>query len=218
MTDGYGTDQPPESVPEDLSGYPAPPPPPPPPPGSFGVPPYLQQPGGGFQMPYPTSPPPPPYFGTGSKPLANYGYRLGGWLIDWVLLLIISVPVLLVTHSIHHYNTYLTNDNGSVHQWGYNVGAGGYALWAVIVIVYGTVLCGSSRGQTVGMMLVGTRVIDETSGGAIGVPRAFGRAAFEYLMAAVFFIPWVIDMLFPLWDSKNQTLHDKVTRAVVVKL
>jgi len=34
----------------------------------------------------------------------------------------------------------------------------------------------------------------------------------------LFFIPWVIDMLFPIWDSRNQTLHDKVSNTVVVKL
>jgi hypothetical protein len=27
----------------------------------------------------------------------------------------------------------------------------------------------------------------------------------------------LIDMLFPLWDPKNQTLHDKATRTIVVQ-
>ncbi len=31
------------------------------------------------------------------------------------------------------------------------------------------------------------------------------------------FVPWVIDMLFPAWDAKRQTLHDKVSRTVVLK-
>ena len=89
-------------------------------------------------------------------------------------------------------------------------------MQALIVIAYGSILCGT-RGQTVGMMLVGSRCIDEQRGGPIGFPRALGRAAFEYLLAIVFLIPWIIDMLFPIWDPKNQTLHDKVTRTVVVK-
>ncbi len=33
----------------------------------------------------------------------------------------------------------------------------------------------------------------------------------------VFVFPWVIDMVFPLWDPRRQTLHDKVTRTVVIK-
>jgi uncharacterized RDD family membrane protein YckC len=68
------------------------------------------------------------------------------------------------------------------------------------------------------MMLVGIRAIDQQQGGAIGFARALGRAAFEYLMAILLFVPWIIDMLFPLWDPSNQTLHDKVTRTVVIKL
>ena len=47
--------------------------------------------------------------------------------------------------------------------------------------------------------------------------RAFARALLEYVLALVLFIPWVIDMLFPLWDPMNQTLHDKATRTVVIK-
>jgi uncharacterized RDD family membrane protein YckC len=175
-------------------------------------------------------PPPPAPPGTGpyqppltswshavQQSLASYGARLGGWLIDWVLLAAIAVPILLVTHSIHRTHSILITNGGVVHQSGFNVSIGGVALQAVIVIAYGAVLCGSTRGQTIGMMVVGTRVIDESGGGPFGVPRALGRAAFEYLMAILLFIPWVIDMLFPIWDPKNQTLHDKVARAVVVK-
>jgi uncharacterized RDD family membrane protein YckC len=67
------------------------------------------------------------------------------------------------------------------------------------------------------MMATHTRAVSASdSSASIGYPRAFGRAAFEYLMAFVFFIPWVVDMLFPLWDSKNQTLHDKVANTVVI--
>ena len=31
------------------------------------------------------------------------------------------------------------------------------------------------------------------------------------------FIPWVIDMLFPLWDPMRQCLHDKVSRTIVIQ-
>jgi uncharacterized RDD family membrane protein YckC len=66
------------------------------------------------------------------------------------------------------------------------------------------------------MMIVGVRVVDENDGSAIGFGRALGRAAFEYLLVIVLFVPWIIDMLFPIWDPKNQTLHDKVSKAVVI--
>jgi uncharacterized RDD family membrane protein YckC len=159
----------------------------------------------------------PPGDGAQRPALANYGVRLGGWLIDWVLLLIVSIPVLIVTHSVHRYTAVVLSNGDVSRQRGFHVGIGGISLQAVIVIAYGSILCGSIRGQTVGMMLVGSRCIDEQRGGPIGFPRALGRAAFEYLLAIVFLIPWIIDMLFPIWDPKSQTLHDKVTRTVVVK-
>jgi hypothetical protein len=36
-------------------------------------------------------------------------------------------------------------------------------------------------------------------------------------MFILFVVPWVIDMLWPLWDPRNQTLHDKVVNSVVVR-
>jgi uncharacterized RDD family membrane protein YckC len=31
-------------------------------------------------------------------------------------------------------------------------------------------------------------------------------------------VPWIVDMLFPIWDPMNQTLHDKVSGTVVVRV
>jgi len=93
----------------------------------------------------------------------------------------------------------------------------GFFVEVAIALFYG-VLCGSSRGQTLGMMAVGVRAVDARAGGPIGISRGIGRAVIEYVLAAVLFVPWVIDMLFPLWDPNNQTLHDKATATVVIKL
>jgi uncharacterized RDD family membrane protein YckC len=30
-------------------------------------------------------------------------------------------------------------------------------------------------------------------------------------------LPWVLDVLFPLWDPKKQTLHDKVSGTIVIR-
>jgi uncharacterized RDD family membrane protein YckC len=29
---------------------------------------------------------------------------------------------------------------------------------------------------------------------------------------------WLLDMLFPLWDAKKQTLHDKIVKTVVIRV
>lgn len=151
--------------------------------------------------------------GPGGLPLANYGLRLAGWLIDFILVGIVNALILWPLHAYHR--THLAAGSRGM---AFHTGATGILIPAAIVLVYGMLLCGSARGQTLGMMLVRVRVVDANSGGPIGMARALGRGAFEYVAAFVLFIPWVVDMLFPLWDQRRQTLHDKVTNAVVVRV
>jgi uncharacterized RDD family membrane protein YckC len=159
----------------------------------------------------------PPVAAPTSGRLAGYGQRLGGWLLDWVIVWVGSIAVLALaggffhTHQTIHTNNRVTFSSASfgIHSWG-------LLVVAAVVVGYGTLLCGSTRGQTLGMMAVGVRVVDGASGEPIGYWRALGRALIEYVLALAFFLPWVLDMLFPLWDSKNQTLHDKAMGSVVV--
>ncbi len=83
--------------------------------------------------------------------------------------------------------------------------------------LYASLLIGL-RGQTVGMMVARIKAVDANTGGLIGFWRALGRDLFERLLAILIFIPWIIDMLFPAWDPRRQTLHDKVVNTVVIKL
>jgi len=177
-------------------------------PGAAPPPPY-----GGYAPPYTAA----PYggmgpAGPGGTQLASYGLRLGGWLIDAILLWVVLALVLWPLHAYRR-----IHNTGNVHGMSLHTNGVGILIPAVVVILYGMLLCGSSRGQTLGMMIVKIRVVDANGGGPIGMGRALGRGAFEYLMAAIIFIPWVVDMLFPLWDQRRQTLHDKVTNSVVVR-
>jgi uncharacterized RDD family membrane protein YckC len=142
--------------------------------------------------------------------LATWGRRVGGWLIDWLLVTIVVGVIEVPTHLLR-----TTTTIGSVHTA--SVHTGGVLIGALIAIAYGGLLCGSTRGQTVGMMAVGVRAVRLDTGGSIGFGRGVGRAAVEYALAFVLFLPWVIDMLFPLWDPRRQTLHDKATGTVVVR-
>jgi uncharacterized RDD family membrane protein YckC len=170
------------------------------PPGA--PPPYGAPPAYGAPPPYGASGYGAPAYGSTGAPLATYGARLGGWLIDWVILTVVNL-VLTLPFRTHGHGLRLVDV---------------YLIGAVIGIAYGTLMCGSSRAQTVGMMAVGAKAVGAGTGAPIGYGKALGRAAFEYLMAFVLFIPWIVDMLFPLWDARNQTLHDKVSNTVVVKI
>ncbi|HUY22148.1 MAG TPA: RDD family protein [Acidimicrobiales bacterium] len=222
---GYPPSPPPGYPPPPLypNGHPPPAPQAPgyPPPAAGG---WAQPPPGGFPPP-----PPPPGYGAAYggpygapqgapqwspgytvpvSPFASYGARVGGWLIDWLITSVIGAVVLLPLHAVRQSVVV----NGSR----FNVSGRGVAISALIVVIYATVFIGW-RGQTPGMMAVRARAVDAAGGGGIGYGRALGRVVFEYLLAVVLFLPWIVDMLFPLWDQRRQTLHDKVTNTVVVK-
>jgi uncharacterized RDD family membrane protein YckC len=61
------------------------------------------------------------------------------------------------------------------------------------------------------MMLYGIAVRDDKGGGQVAVGRATLRSV--VLVAASSFL---VDFLWPLWDTKRQSLHDKAARTVVV--
>lgn len=181
-----------------------------PPPGS------MPPPDGGWSPPggpgRPSHGPPPygqPVYGVPGPPgppvLADYGARLGGWLIDFAILAVVALIVIIPLHQVHAEHVVVRG----MHTLRYRLRPIGVLINAVTVIVYGGLFCGSPRGQTIGMMVTRTRAVSADSGAAIGYPRAFGRAAFEYLMVVALIVPWVIDMLFPLWDPQKQTLHDR---------
>ncbi len=88
---------------------------------------------------------------------------------------------------------------------------------AVLVLLYGMLFVGSRRGQTPGMMLLGLRCVDaNVPSGSLGYGRALLRAFVEYILFAALYLLWVLDMLFPLWDPQNQTIHDKAGGSIVL--
>ena len=192
----------------------------PPPPG--GLPPYPgpppSYPGQGYPgYPPPAGYPPPGYQGYGNypatPPYASYAARAGGWLIDWVIVTVVTYLVAIPLDASNFASVHVHNSNGTTGHLSVAVPV----VEILLVLLYGALFIGSRRGQTPGMMAVGARAVDRDTGAPIGFARALGRGAFEYLMAVVFFLPWILDMLWPAWDARRQTLHDKVTRTIVVK-
>jgi len=64
-------------------------------------------------------------------------------------------------------------------------------------------------------MAVGVRVVRADGFGVLGYGPAFARALVEQVFRYTVIV-WLIDMLFPLWDGRRQTLHDKVVASVVI--
>jgi uncharacterized RDD family membrane protein YckC len=91
------------------------------------------------------------------------------------------------------------------------------AIFLVPEAIYQTTMIGS-RNQTLGKMALGIAVVDAESRSPIGYARAFRRWLSTAALRALFTVPTIVDHLWPLRDARNQTLHDKVARSVVVRL
>jgi uncharacterized RDD family membrane protein YckC len=141
---------------------------------------------------------------------------VGAWLIDWVLVSVVGSMALLPLHAVKHVSSTVASGS-SKPLFNVTITNQGAILFALLVIIYTTAFTGSSRGQTIGMMVVRAKAVDAVTGAPIGHARALARVLFEYLMVILLFAPWAIDMLFPLWDARRQTLHDKVTNTVVIR-
>ncbi|HET8751492.1 MAG TPA: RDD family protein [Gaiellaceae bacterium] len=88
----------------------------------------------------------------------------------------------------------------------------GTGLGFVVSAAYFTVFIGADRGQTLGQMALGIRVIGVDSGGSIGYGRAFVR----WLVSIVSAVVILLGYLWMLWDKENQCWHDKAANDVVV--
>ncbi len=139
---------------------------------------------------------------------ASWGRRLGAYLLD---VLVIAVPLIaIIGIALAAGNPEDENDS----SWA-AVGIA-YLLTIVVPFIYFTLMHGRESGQTLGKKWTGIRVVDGSTGRSIGYGRAFGRYAISFVFG-IFVIPSLLDYLWPLWDQKNQTLHDKVVGSVVVR-
>lgn len=132
------------------------------------------------------------------RPLAQWWKRVVAFIIDVIIVNIASTIIYLVV--------------------GGNAQIAAILISLIITFAYFTALNGSPRGQTVGKMALGIAVRDMDSGSSIGPVRAFSRALAEYVLFALFILPWLVDVLWPLWDPQRQAWHDKAVRSLVVDL
>jgi uncharacterized RDD family membrane protein YckC len=232
---------PPPGGPGDESPGPAPPPPPP-----AAPPPPVPPPGGAPSPPpsYGSPPPAPPAYGYGSaapppgpaspyaygpaaQPVDGQGRPLSGWWLRFGAIfidgLILGIPrAILIAVLVRHSNSSLVASRHLV--------AGVVIIsliFTVVDIAYFAYLNGSDRGQTLGQMMLGIAVRDESSGGAIGPQRAALRIL---VLEPGFILSWIpvlgalaglytiVAGLSPLWDSRKQGFHDKAAHTLVVKV
>lgn len=156
--------------------------------------------------------------------LASFWKRFLGYLIDYLILFVIGLLILSAFHA-----SFATD----------------LIVATALTFLYSTLLIGYRGGQTVGMRIVSVRCVDEDGVSAINYARAakrgvaYGALALvgsfhnvhryahpttaqlhlvlhQELIFFVFLVPHLVDLLWMLWDKRNQTLHDKFAHTVVI--
>jgi uncharacterized RDD family membrane protein YckC len=133
--------------------------------------------------------------------LASWGSRAGAYLIDSVILVLLWLCLYVAAIA-------------------FGTGAFGWLTIVASVLVvpaYYTFQHGRS-GQTVGNAQASIKVVDQRTGETIGYARAFVRWLVMAGLFVLFYVPGIINVLWPIWDTGNQALHDKVVRSHVVRM
>ncbi len=157
-------------------------------------------------------PPPPPSYGgpvfgppDGEPEFTSWGSRAGAFLIDFVVLLVASFVILMVVRVL--------------------AASDGVAV-AIGVAVSGAyfIMQEGAAGYTLGKRALGAKIAGDD-----GTTITYGTAALRWVVK--YLVPqgagfvvgpailiWILlDYLWPLWDPKRQTLHDKAARTIVVQ-
>jgi uncharacterized RDD family membrane protein YckC len=141
------------------------------------------------------------------RDLASWGRRLAALALDSAILGSVLVTTILVAGtSVEELNDLLLKGDALVV----------IALFVLPEAIYNTVMIGS-RNQTFGKMALGIKVVGADDRAPIGYVRAFRRWLSTAALWALFTLPGILDHLWPLRDARNQTLHDKFARSVVVR-
>jgi uncharacterized RDD family membrane protein YckC len=122
---------------------------------------------------------------------ANWGQRVGAYLIDWAPIIVLEVIGVILHNVIISLLVLLA----SLGWW-----------------IYNRCIQAGQTGQSLGKKTLHLRLVSEKTGEPIGAGLAFARDICHILDSLACYIGW----LFPLWDAKRQTFADKIISTVVV--
>jgi uncharacterized RDD family membrane protein YckC len=162
----------------------------------------------------------------GSRELAGWWHRTAGFLLDGI---VVSVPTFILDKVVNASSTEYVSVNLALTFAG---------------IAYAAILL-QTQGMTLGMRAVSIRAISARTGSGLTFWRAWSRSLVAFalfgLVTEVAFLyeasqpsGWItrhhgvtglllasylllLTFLWPIWDSRNQTLQDKAVGSVVIR-
>jgi len=142
---------------------------------------------------------------------AGFGNRLVAQIIDYI---IVSFAVSLIAVPIFGISIFTNGMNGGESAGWF----AGLAILPIILaafigpVIYEILMLSSPRRATVGKILMKIKVVDE-HGAGLTVGSAIGRTLIKYLSFQFCFLLW----LWPLFNDKEQALHDIIVKDFVIR-
>lgn len=134
---------------------------------------------------------------------AGFWIRVGAAIIDTLLLMVITFPLLVAIYGWDYFDSDIT---------GFIAGPAdvliSWVMPAVAVILFWVY-----RQATPGKMLLSLRIQDANTGGKLSWGQSVGR----YLAYFVATVPLALGLIWVAFDKKKQGWHDKLARTIVVK-
>lgn len=140
---------------------------------------------------------------------AGFWSRTGATLIDSVLLMIVTGPLLIWIYGIDYYVIDIDPD-GSI--WPLYKGLADFIISAVLPGV-AIILFWIRWQATPGKMVISARIVDARTGGKPSPARYIGR----YLAYIPSALPLGVGFLWVAFDRRKQGWHDKLARTVVIR-
>ena len=133
-----------------------------------------------------------------SPDYAGFWARALALLIDWLIVVVISMPVIVVSFGANYFSLDPVRRSGDL----------------VIALIVGVIIVGFWRycGATPGKLAVGVKIVDASTGRTPSTGRLVLRL-FCYLLSAV---PLYLGFLWAAIDRRKQAWHDKIAGTVVV--
>jgi uncharacterized RDD family membrane protein YckC len=134
---------------------------------------------------------------------AGFWIRTGAAIIDTILLILITFPLLLFFYGWAYFD---------VNQSGIIAGLAEFLITYVLPII-ATILFWLKKQATPGKMAFSITVVDAQTGKTMSVGQSIGRY-FAYFVSVV---PFGLGLIWVAFDSKKQSWHDKLAGTVVIR-
>lgn len=162
----------------------------------------------------------PAHTGGRAVPYAGWLVRVGAQIVDGLIALAVTIIPLIIglVITLRHVETDPTTGeiSGGISLLGILILALTFILYVGFDIWNRGVRVGT-KGQSFGKQLLGVRIVRDVDGQLLGGGGGFVRWLMSFVLSITACVG-LLDVLWPLWDDKKQTLHDKIVSSVPIRV